>query len=95
MLCQSCGYLVTKFCLTLCDPMDCSLPGSSVRGISEARILKHLYLKNIYILELPFPTAGNLLDPWIKPESPASPALSGRFLATESPGKPNMSVTPQ
>ena len=49
----------------------------------------------IYILELPFPTAGDLLDPWIKPESPASPALSGRFFATESPGKPNMSVTPQ
>ena len=44
---------------------------------------------------MPFPTAGNLLDPWIKPESPASPALSGRFFATESPGKPNMSVTPQ
>ena len=27
-------------CLTLCDPMDCSLPGSSVHGISQARILE-------------------------------------------------------
>ena len=27
-------------CLTLCDPMDCSLPGSSVLGILQARILK-------------------------------------------------------
>ena len=27
-------------CLTLCDPMDCSLPGSSVPGILQARILK-------------------------------------------------------
>ena len=27
-------------CLTLCDPMDCSPPGSSVRGISQARILE-------------------------------------------------------
>ena len=26
-------------CLTLCDPMECSLPGSSVHGISQARIL--------------------------------------------------------
>ena len=26
-------------CLTLCDPMDCSPPGSSVHGISQARIL--------------------------------------------------------
>ena len=34
------GCLVTKSCLTLCDPMDCSLPGSSVHGISQARILE-------------------------------------------------------
>ena len=27
-------------CLTLCDPMDCSLPGSSVNEISQARILE-------------------------------------------------------
>ena len=27
-------------CLTLCDPVDCSLPGSSVPGISQARILE-------------------------------------------------------
>ena len=27
-------------CLTLCNPMDCSPPGSSVYGISQARILK-------------------------------------------------------
>ena len=27
-------------CLTLCDPMDCRLPGSSVHGILQARILK-------------------------------------------------------
>ena len=29
-----------KLCLTLCDPMHCSLPGSSVRGILQARILE-------------------------------------------------------
>ena len=27
-------------CLTLCDTMDCSLPGSSVHGVSQARILE-------------------------------------------------------
>ena len=31
---------VTQSCLTLCDPMDCSLPGSSVRGIFQARVLE-------------------------------------------------------
>ena len=34
--------LVTKLCLMLCDHKDCSLPGSSVRGISQARILSGL-----------------------------------------------------
>ena len=32
--------LVTKSCPTLCDLMDCSLPGSSVTGISQVRILE-------------------------------------------------------
>ena len=32
------GCLVTQSCLTLCDTMDCSFPGSSVHGIFQARI---------------------------------------------------------
>ena len=32
--------IVTQSCLSLCDPMDCSRPGSSVHGISQARILE-------------------------------------------------------
>ena len=32
--------LVTKSCLTLCNPMDCSLPGSSVHEILQARTLE-------------------------------------------------------
>ena len=32
--------LVTQSCLTLCDPMDCSLLGSSVHAILQARILE-------------------------------------------------------
>ena len=31
---------VAQSCLTLCDPMDCSLPGSSVQGILQAKILE-------------------------------------------------------
>ena len=31
---------VAQLCLTLCDPMDCSLPCSSVHGILQARILE-------------------------------------------------------
>ena len=36
--------LVTQSCPTLCDPMDCSLPGSSVPGIFQARILEWVAL---------------------------------------------------
>ena len=59
-----------------CDPIDSSSPGSSVHGISQARVLEWL----------PFPSPGNLPDPGIKP---ISPALAGGFLTTEPPGKPS------
>ena len=35
-----CCCLVVCLCPTLCDPMNCSPPGSSVCGISQARILE-------------------------------------------------------
>ena len=31
---------VTQSCPTLCDPLDCSLPGSAVHGILQARMLE-------------------------------------------------------
>jgi len=33
-------HVCSQLCLTLCDPMDCSPPGSSVHGILQARILE-------------------------------------------------------
>ena len=44
-----------------CDPMDCSLPGSSVHGISQARILKWVATSS----------PGDLPNPGIEPESPS------------------------
>jgi len=35
-----CADLVSKSCPTLCNPMGCSPPGSSVYGISQARIVE-------------------------------------------------------
>ena len=35
-----CVVLVAQSCPTLCNPMDCSPPGSSVHGILQARVLK-------------------------------------------------------
>ena len=54
---------------SLCDPMDCSLPGCSVHGISQARILESAAL----------PPPGDLPDLGIKPGSLMSPALAGKF----------------
>ena len=39
-VCVCVCVLVTQLCLTLCNAMDCSLPGSSIHGISQARILE-------------------------------------------------------
>ena len=36
--------VVTKSCPTLCNPMDCSLPGSSAHGIFQARILEWIVI---------------------------------------------------
>ena len=58
--------LVNQSCLTLCDPMDYSLPDSSVHGILQAR----------YWSGWPFPSPGDLLDSGIEPGSPALQADS-------------------
>ena len=59
-------------CLTLCDPAGCSLTGSSVHGILQARTLEWLT----------FPPPGDLPDPGMEPASLLSPALAGGFFTT-------------
>ena len=58
--------------LTLWDPMDCSLPGSSVHGVLQARILEWVALQ------------GNLCNPGIKRTSLTSSALAGGFFTTST-----------
>ena len=53
-------------CLTLCDTMDCSPPGSSVHGTLQARILEWVAL----------PSSRDLPDPGIEPMPPALQADS-------------------
>ena len=40
-----------QLCLTLCDPVDCSLPGSSVHGILHAKILEWVLLQGIFLTQ--------------------------------------------
>ena len=62
-----CIVLVTQLCPTLCDPKDCSPPGSSVHGIFQARILEWVAISFstewFYITDIYSPTvleAGSL-----------------------------------
>ena len=41
-----CACSVSQSCLTLCNPMDCSPPGSSVNGIFQARILEQVAISS-------------------------------------------------
>ena len=43
--------LVSQSCLTVCDPMDCSSPGSSVHGILQARMGSHSFLQGIFPIQ--------------------------------------------
>ena len=52
-------------CLTLCDPLDCSPPGSSVYGILQARLLEWVAMSS----------SRDLSDPEFEPESSVIPAL--------------------
>ena len=66
-----CYCLVAKFCLTYLRPMDCSSPGSSVHGISQARILEWVA---IYF-------SRDLPNPGIKPALFAGPvSCIGRWI---------------
>ena len=61
-------------CLTVCNRMDHSPPGSCVHGILQAR----------YWSGLPCPPPGDPSDPAIEPVSPMSPALVGGFFTTSA-----------
>ena len=62
-------------CLMLCDPMDCSPPGSSVHGILQARILERVAMPS---------SRGSS---WPRDQTWVS-CIAGRFFTAEPPGKP-------
>ena len=66
--------LVAQSCLTLHDPMDCSLPGSSVHWISQARILEQIAIS----------FSGESSQPRDETTFLTSPSLAGRFFTTSS-----------
>ena len=71
--------LVPKSSLTLCNPMDCGLPGSSVQGISQARMLEWVAIS--------FSRGSSQSRDWIHVA-----CLAGKFFTIEPPGKPKSKI---
>ena len=67
--------LVAQSCPNLCNPMDCSLPGSSVHGIPQARLLEWV--------AIPFSRGSSRP----RDETQVS-CTAGGFFTSEPPGKP-------
>ena len=63
-----------QLCLTLCNSMDCSLPGSCVHRILQARILEWVAMC----------CSRGSSWPGLEPTSFMSPALAGRFFTTSA-----------
>jgi len=70
-------WLRAQLCLTLCDPVCCCLPGSSVYGIFQVKILEWAVISYF----------RDLANSGIKP---IPPALAGGLFTIAPPGKPGI-----
>ena len=78
-----CVCVVAQSCPTLCDPVDCSSPGSSVHGVLQARILQWVAV----------PSPGDLPNPrGIEPMSLCLLYWQASSLPLAPPGKPYIHV---
>ena len=78
---DSCACVCAKLlqlCPTLCNPMNCSPPGFSVYGISQARILQRGAM----------PSSRGSSEPRDRTLQRMSPALTSRFFIHWAPGNP-------
>ena len=81
-LCGSCVVLWSLSCVWIFfDPMDCILPGSSVHGISQARILERA-------------ASSFSRESFVQGIEPTSHALAGWLFTTEPSGKPVSTIIP-
>ena len=72
------AMLCFAWCPTLCDPTDCCLPGSSVLGILQAKILEWVAV----------PTSMGSSQPSDWTHVSCVSCIAGGFFTTEPPGKP-------
>ena len=76
VLCWAVLCLVAQLCPTLCDPMDCGPPGSSVHGIFQARVLERVAISFSRVTSQPGDQAHIscvatwIFSPWASPGKP-------------------------
>ena len=70
----ACSFSIAQSCPTLCSPVACNPPGSSVHGIFQAKILKGVAI------------SSSSRSSWPKVWTHIS-YIAGRFFTTEPPGK--------
>ena len=76
---HACVHMLrTQLCPTLCDPMNCSLPGSSVHEIFQARTLEQVAM----------PSSRGSSPPRDRTRVFCISSFSNRFFTTEPPAKP-------
>ena len=73
-----CAHMHAQSCPALCNPMDCGLPGFSIHGIFQARILEWVAISSSRIYS------------WPRDRTHVSnvSCTAGRFFSTEPSGKP-------
>ena len=83
---STCGELnnaslcfIAQLCLTLCDPFDCSPPGSLVHGILRARVLEWVTM----------PSSRDLPNPGTELTSFVSSVLAGGFFTSSTTWEPH------
>ena len=88
---------VIQSCLTLCSPMDCSLPGSSVHGILQTRILEWVDIPSSRGSSQPRDRtwcsciAGRFFTVWVTREAQYKPYINVVWLARMRLGKKEQS----
>ena len=78
LIITQCVFSIAQWCPTLCNPMDCSPPGSSAHGIFQARILEWVGI------------SSSRVSFWPRDQTHVScvSCTAGGFFTTEPPGKP-------
>ena len=88
-----CARTGAQSCLTLCDPMDCSLPGSFVHGISQLRTLEWFAISSSRECSQPRDGTTSLMSPALAGELPGKSHEQGSLVGCSPMGREESDMT--